>query len=698
MSDHPEIRLEKLLEETRHRIRQQLGRDAARPAADLAKCLFAGALPEDFEDETADNLVGLAAASWSFIRDRATDEPLVRAYNPDVEKDGWHSAHTVVEALNTNSPFLLDSTVAALNQLDLTIHFVLHPVLLAERNTHGRATGIAPGSDQGASVPLESFIHVQVTRQLESDGLRAIEAALHRVYADVRAAVEDWRPMRDRIETLIGELRAGPVATIPSADLEEGIEFLEWLRDDQFTFLGARDYRLESKDGQDFVHLEEDSGLGVLRHVTEESRERHSHPISAEYLEFLRRPELFMITKANERSRVHRTVYLDYIGVRRFDTDGNVVGERRFLGLLTSAAYSTRATRIPLLRRKVATVLEISGLSRMGHDAKALINILETFPRDELFQISPGELLQAARGIIRLEHRQRIRLFLRLDRYGRFFSALVFTPRDVYSTSLRQRMEQILLERLGGHSLEVATQFSEAPMVRAHFIIRAGDTIEREPDVADMERELADAARTWEDELLDRLVERFGEARGAKLHRRFAASMPLGYKSAHSPRVAVADIDHIGSLAKAGDIALNLYRRVGAEPGEFSFKVYHRGAAIPLSRVLPVLENMGLVVVQEHPFSIPFDDGSETISIHDFQMAVRSSRNIAISDMRERFESLFDSVWSGEFENDRYNGLVLDGLDGREISLLRAMPSTCGRSRRRSASPTCSRRCPTIRN
>ena len=672
MSDHPEIRLEKLLEETRNRIRQQLGHDSARPAADLARCLFAGALPEDLEDETADNLVGLAAASWSFIRDRAADEPLVRAYNPDVEKDGWHSAHTVVEALNTNSPFLLDSTVAALNQLDLTIHLVLHPVLLAERNEHGRATGIAPGSDQGASVPLESFIHVQVTRQLEADGLRAIEAALHRVYADVRAAVEDWRPMRDRIEALIGELRAGPVATIPSADLEEGIEFLEWLRDDQFTFLGARDYRLERKDGQDFVHLEEDSGLGVLRHVSEESRERHSHPISAEYLEYLRHPELFMITKANERSRVHRPVYLDYIGVRRFDTDGNVVGERRFLGLLTSAAYSTRATRIPLLRRKVATVLEISGLSRKGHDAKALINILETFPRDELFQISPGELLHAARGIIRLEHRQRIRLFLRLDRYGRFFSALVFTPRDVYSTSLRQRMEQILLERLGGHSLEVATQFSEAPMVRAHFIIRAGDAIESEPDVADMERELADAARTWEDELLDRLFERFGEARGATLHRRFAASMPPGYKSAHSPRVAVADIDHIGSLAKAGDIALNLYRRVGAEPGEFSFKVYHRGAAIPLSRVLPVLENMGLVVVQEHPFSIPFDDGAETISIHDFQMTVRTSRNIAISDMRERFESLFDSVWSGEFENDRYNGLVLDGLDGREISLLRA--------------------------
>ena len=672
MSEHPETRHAKLLDETADRIRRQLGKDSARPAADLSKSLFSGALPEDLENETADNLFGLAAASWSFIRNRAADEPLVRAYNPDIEKDGWHSPHTVVEALNTNSPFLLDSTVAALNRLDLTIHLVLHPVVHVERDSEGRVTAVASSKDQGIDSPLESFIHVQVTRQLEAEGLRAIEAALRRVYADVRAAVEDWQLMRERVSELIQEFRAANVPGIPADELQEGLEFLEWLRDDQFTFLGARDYCLELRDAQALVHLEEDSGLGVLRHVSDESRKRHSRPISAEYQEYLCRSELFMITKANERSRVHRPVYMDYIGVRRFDANGNVVGERRFLGLLTSAAYSTRATRVPLLRRKVERVLEASGLTREGHDTKALINVLETFPRDELFQIPPDELLHTARGIMRLEHRQRIRLFLRRDRYGRFFSALVFIPRDVFSTNLRLAMEQILLNRLGGHSLEVATQFSEAPMVRAHFIIRVGESIEREPDVADIERDLADAARTWEDELQDRLVERFGEAQGARMHRQFANSMPPGYKSAHPPRVAVADIDHIGSLTETGDIALNLYRRVGAEPGEFSFKVYHRGDAIPLSRVLPVLENMGLVVVQEHPFSIEFEDGSDDISIHDFQMVARNDREIEISEMRERFESLFDSVWSGEFENDRYNGLVLDGLDGREISVLRA--------------------------
>ena len=672
MSDHPDARLAKLLDETVGGIRRQLGRQSAQPAAELTRQLFAKTLAEDLEDETADNLIGLSAACWSFVRGREPDEVLVRAYNPDVEKDGWHSPHTVVEALNTDSPFLLDSTLAALNQLDLTIHLVLHPVFQVERNSEGRITNISTRESGRAGTPAESFIHVQVTRQLEAQALREIETTLRRVYADVRSAVEDWQPMRSRIDALVDDIRATSAPGISDADRMEGVEFLEWLRDDQFTFLGARDYRVERQEGRVYVRLKEESGLGVLRQVTEESRQRHSQPIPDEYLSYLNRPELFMITKANERSRVHRPVYMDYIGVRRFGADGDVIGESRFIGLLTSAAYSTRATRIPLLRRKVATVLEDSGLSPAGHDAKALTNVLETFPRDELFQIPPDELLQTARGIMRLEHRQRIRLFLRRDSYGGFFSALVFTPRDVYSTNLRQRMEHILLERLGGHSLEVATQFSEAPMVRAHFIVRASEAIRREHNVADIERDLADAARTWEDELLERLVERFGEAQGARFHRRFALSMPPGYKSAHPPRIAVADIQHIGSLASCGDIALNLYRRVGAEPGEFSFKVYHRGDAIPLSQVLPVLENMGLVVVQEHPYRLSFDDNSDTISIHDFQMIARTERDIEISEMRERFESLFDRVWSGEFENDRYNGLVLHGLEGREISLLRA--------------------------
>ncbi len=672
MSEHPEIRLGKLLEETRSRILSQLGRDSAEPAAAFADCLFAGALPEDLEGETPDNLFGLAGSSWGLLRDRADEEPPVRAYNPDIERDGWHSPHTVVEALNANSPFLLDSTVAALNRLDLTIHLVLHPVIRVERDEGGRATAVELRRDQTSDAPLESFIHVQVTRQLEEQGLRTIEETLRKVYSDVRAAVQDWRSMRDRVDELVLDLEKRPVARIPAAELEEGVEFLKWLRDDNFTFLGVRDYRLAREGDDTFLHLEEDSGLGVLRSITDESRQRHARAVSAEYLDYLNRSELFMITKANERSRVHRPVYMDYIGVRRFDEEGAVVGERRFLGLLTSTAYSTRATRVPLLRRKVATVLETSGLSQAGHDAKSLMNVLETFPRDELFQIRPQQLLQTARGIMRLEHRQRIRLFLRRDRYGGFFSALVFTPRDGYSTDLRNRMEKILLERLDGHSLEVATQFSEAPMVRAHFIVRAGESIEREIDVDDIERDLADAARTWEDELLDGLIERYGEARGVGLHRRYAAAMPPGYKSAYAPRVAVADIDHVESLTEFGDIALNLYRRVGAEAGEFSFKVYHRGDTIPLSRVLPVLENMGLVVVEEHPYRIALDDGAGAISIHDFRMTTRSTRMVDISEMRERFESLFDSVWSGEFENDDYNGLVLDGLSGREISLLRA--------------------------
>jgi len=671
MTEHPEIRLGTLLRETLDRVQTEFGRTDSEAAAAFARHLFANAHPEDIEGETPDNLFGLAGSAWNAIRDLPAGGCLVRAYNPDIERDGWHSQHTVVEAFNPDSPFLLDSTLAALNQLDLTIHLVLHPVVPLGCDPDGRIAQLLPAAEEAGREQRASFLHVQVTQAAEPEVLARIESTLRRVYADVKVAVQDWLPMRDRLAALIGDLRTAPPPGICPADVDEGIAFLEWLAEDNFTFLGTRDYSLTREGPDSFVRLDADSGLGILRDVTEESRQRHAQAIPPSYLEYLCQPELFMITKADTRSRVHRPVYMDYIGIRRFDADGGVVGERRFLGLLTSSAYRTRPTRIPLLRRKVDTALERSGLPDNGHDTKAMVNILETFPRDELFQIAPDDLLKTARGISRLEFAQRIRLFLRHDRYGGFFSALVYVPRDVYSTDLRFRMERILLERLGGHSLETSTQFSDAPMVRAHFIVRVDRQSEERPDVEDIERDLAHAARRWQDDLRDCLVERFGESEGADLHNRFAAAMPPGYRAAHAPRAAASDIGHVRALAPEA-IAHHLHRRIGAPPEEFNFKVYHRGAGIPLSRVLPMLENMGLVVIEQHPWQIRLEDDGDSISIHDFRLSSRSGREVDLHALQERFSALFEGVWTGAFENDGYNALVTDGLDGREIALLRA--------------------------
>ncbi len=668
--DGLDARIQQAIEGLQARLRESLPKEDAAPAAAFAEQFFAGALPEDIENESTDNLFGMAVSLWEHLRSRQPGRPRIRAFNPSVEEHGWHSPHTVIETVSDNSPFLLDSTVSALNLLDLTIHLVIHPVVDARRNGEGRALDVAALGQGGDEAGAESFIHIQVTRQTEPEALAAIEERLGKVFADVRAAVEDWQPMLERVDELVAALRDRP-PPLPEEEVEEGIAFLEWLRDNNFTFLGARDYAIESEGGDTWLRIQE-PGLGVLREVTEESRERHDLPVSEAHARHLRRRELFVLSKAWSRSTIHRPVYMDYIGVRLFGKDGEVTGERRFLGLLTSTAYSARPKNIPLLRRKVAHVLDGAKGKAGDHDIKALANILDQFPRDELFQVDAKTLDRFARGILQLEHRQRIRLFLRRDGQAQFYSALVFVPRDSYSSDLRQRMERILVDRLGGHAAEVATQFSEAPMVRAHYIVHVVDVADPPPDVTQIERELAAAARSWENDLRDALIEANGEAEGNRLHRRYAPVLSASYKADVPPRAAVADIARMEELAKDGDVALNLYRRVAAVGGEVDFKIYHRGAPIPLSRVLPMLEHMGLVVNEERPYTFALDGGDTAITLHDFRMERPEGGAVDIARVKERFESLFERVRAGELESDAFNALVQEGLDGREISLLRA--------------------------
>ena len=667
-----DARTRKLIDATVERVRRDLRAEESENAARLAASFFAGALSDDCEGQQVDDLFGMSAAVWEFVRHREPDSHKVRVYNADLEAHGWYCPHTVIESINTDTPFLLDSTVAALNQLDLTLHLVIHPVIAVQRDESGVAREVVAVEDAPEVQNRESLIHVQVTRQTEPEALRRIEDTLNAVYADVRAAVADWRPMLGTVAELIEDLSGPKAPPLTPEEIEEGRAFLQWLHDGNFTFLGSRDYRIEDRAGETYLSIEGEQGLGILRSVSDESRERHAKPITSLYAEYLRRPEPFVISKAWERSRVHRPVYMDYIGVRRFDSDGKVVGERRFLGLFTSVAYSSRSTKIPLLRRKVERVLDRSGLNPRGHDIKALANILETFPRDELFQIEIDALEATAHGILHMEHRQRIRLFLRRDAYGQFFSALIFVPREIYSSDLRRRMERILVARLGGSSSEVSTQFSEAPMVRAHFIVHAGDAIERDPDIGLIERELADAARSWDDDFLAVLIEVNGEAEGTRLHRRYASALPASYKAELSARAAVADIGRIESLSEANEIVPNLYRRVGASETDLDFKVYHHGPPIPPSRILPMLEAMGLVVQREHSYEIRAEGADEAVSVHDFRMTPSAGRPIDVSSGRKRFEDLFVNVWKEAFESDGFNSLVLEGLEGREIALLRA--------------------------
>ena len=671
MPKESDSRLAQAIAVAREKVSTVLPPAEAKAAAQFTSRFLDSAIPEDLAEETPDNLFGLATTVWEHVRFREPGTTRVRAYNPDIEEHGWYSRHTVVEIATDNNPFLLDSTLAALNQLAITIHLVIHPIFQVCRDGKHRVTSVHCLDEADADGQPESIIHVQVTRQNDSEVLERIVSKLQQAHADIRAAVEDWPAMVARVEESIDEVKS-TAGLLPEGDVEEGVAFLEWLRDNNFTFLGARDYVLEDRRGKTYFRASESKGLGVLRELGEASRKRHKQSVTEHFATFLRRQELFVISKAWTRSNIHRPVYMDYIGVRRFDRKGKVIGERRFLGLLTSTAYNTRPTRIPLLRKKVETVLERSGFTPGNHDAKALRNILESMPRDELFQIGLNTLADTALGILRLAHSQRVRLFLRRDGYSAFYSALVFVPRDVYSTSLRARIGEILQSRLHGDSVEIATQYSEAPMVRAHFIVHISDVGGDVPDIDAIEQELADAARNWNDDFLQMLIEEKGEAEGASLFRRHAKALPEHYKANFPPRAAVGDIKSIVMLKAPDDIALNLYRRVAAAEHELDFKVYRAGPPIPLSSILPMLEHMGIVVLEERSYSIPLKDPDATITIHDFRIASRHKREIDLAETRARFEKLFSDVWHGQATSDNFNNLVLDGLDGREITLLRA--------------------------
>ncbi len=630
-------------------------------AARFAEIFLGGVIHDDIEGMSIENLYGEVASLWQFFRHRRAGGAKVRVFDPDPEEDGWQSTHTVIEIVNDDMPFLVDSVVAALNVLGVPVLLLIHPVIHVTRDDEGTQTGIGSGL-------AESVLHVEITQQ-PVERHREIVERLHHVLGQVRAAVEDWRPMVTCLERHMTALETAP-PPVSAGELDEGLAFLKWLLDDHFTFLGYREYRFERRDGEVFAHIVEGENRGILREVTEESRKRHEQALPEHFVQYLESRELFIISKAWTRSDVHRPVFMDYVGLRRFSDAGEVVGECRFLGLLTSTAYNTSPSQIPLLRRKVAMVMERSGATPGSHNAKALGHILDTFPRDELFQIDVDTLEAFSRGILHLEHRQRIRLFLRRDSYGQFVSCLVYIPRERYSTDLRRRMEAILLEELNGNSVDVQTQVSDAPMARAQFIVHTPDKDRVEGEPAAIERRLTAASRTWDDNLHDALTEEFGEGRGAVIFHRYRPAIPGGYKEMFSTRLAVADIQRMEAMGD-GDIAMNLYRRVDAAEGDLNFKVYHRGTAVPLSGIMPMLEHMGLVVIEEAPYEIRPDDGT-VIWIHDFRVQLEHGWTVDVAEVRQRFHETFARVWSGEVEDDDFNNLVLVGLGWRQVVVLRA--------------------------
>ncbi|MFH9013685.1 NAD-glutamate dehydrogenase [Streptomyces sp. NPDC017943] len=647
--------------------------------------------PEDLTDRDPVDVFGAAVSHYRLAENRPQGTANVRVHTPTVEENGWTCSHSVVEVVTDDMPFLVDSVTNELTRQGRGIHVVIHPQFVVRRDVTGKLIEVLPTPATGAfdlphDAHVESWIHVEIDRETDRADLKQITADLLRVLSDAREAVEDWGKMRDAAIRLAEGLPDEPIpGDLPGPQVEEARELLRWLADDHFTFLGYREYQLRDDDSLAAVP---GTGLGILRADPQHAAEE-SHPVSPSFERLpadarakAREHKLLVLTKANSRSTVHRPSYLDYIGVKKFDAEGNVVGERRFLGLFSSAAYTESVRRVPVIRRKVEEVLKQAGFSPNSHDGRDLLQILETYPRDELFQTPVDELRAIVTSVLYLQERRRLRLYLRQDEYGRYYSALVYLPRDRYTTAVRLRIIEILKEELGGISVDFTAWNTESILSRLHFVVRVPQGTEL-PQLSDSDKEriearLMEAARSWEDAFAEALNAELGEEHAAEAMRRYAHAFPEGYKADHNPRAAVADLVHLEQLnTEAGeDFALSLYEPVGAAPEERRFKIYRTGDAISLSAVLPVLNRLGVEVVDERPYELRCSDRS-VAWIYDFGLRMPRAQNgggdYLGDDARERFQDAFAATWTGKAENDGFNALVLSaGLTWRQAVVLRA--------------------------
>jgi glutamate dehydrogenase len=627
--------------------------------------LYGHALPDDLQHYAPDELAGIAEQSWAFLQAR----------EPGVAKIGFAPAasprgEAILEIVNDDMPFLVDSVIGELTERGVEIRLLAHPVFTVERDQTGKLAAFKGARKSQGS--RESYIHIHISGNDGDDGRAEIVRALRQILAEVAVCVRDWRPMLARVGEVVAELQANP-PPLAADEIAEAIQFLQWLAADNFTLLGARDYAYA--DNEDALTPKFETGLGLLRSRDVRLLRRGNQlvTITPEIREFLKEPKLLIVTKAAVRSRVHRRVHLDYVGVKRFDPDGNLVGESVLCGLFTSTAYTRSARAIPYLRHKLDRVTSRAGFDASSHSGKALVSVLENYPRDELFQIDEETLYQFALAILQLGERPRVRVLPRPDRFDRFVSVLVYIPRDRYDSEIRAKIGNYLAAIFKGQVRAFYPFFPEGPMVRVHFIIGRYDGKTPLVDRSTLERSVEAIVRSWVDGLKESLAGSSQAGAGSVMLPRYQAAFPVDYRELYPPAEAVTDIGIIEALTAEHPLAAEFHTNQGAEDAATGLKVFSHSRPIALSERVPVLENMGFRVVDERTYHIEPTDAAD-IWLHDMVLQSALEQPFTLGEVKDKLEACFLAVMDGHAENDGYNALVLAaGLVWRDVALLRAL-------------------------
>ncbi|MDX1599057.1 MAG: NAD-glutamate dehydrogenase, partial [Marinobacter sp.] len=661
---------EQFFEQLADAFAQKIAKTEAKRISEFARQHYAHIPLEELVSRRFSDTYGAILAAWQFLQKRSADETPVSVFNPDLESDGWQSTHTVIFILHPNMPFLIDSIRIAINQREIGTHSIQHSILQVDRDGGGKLKKLHSSKKSSAGVDYEAFIVLEIDRHSDPADLRELENVLQTILHEVRIAVEDFPVVTGKVNESISELDANS-AGISDEDKEEAQAFLKWLLSDRFTFLGYDEYDFVKEKSGMKVRRVENSELGILRVNNERpDKVRLNELPQRTRHEMTRTDDVFIFAKSAQRSRVHRPAYPDYIAVKKFNKKGEVVGEHRFLGLYTARAYNERPDEIPLLRQKFHTVMKRSGFLQDDYAGKELEQILTLYPRDELFQIEPQELLSVAKNILYIQERRRIELFMREDVYGQFVTCLAFFPRDIYNTELRLKVEQVLLDRLDAEDIEFVTHFSESVLARVQFTIRVPQVENRQLPINEIREKVIELAQSWRDGLAEALSEVYGEEQGNDLYRLYSSGFPPSYTDMFSPRRAAIDLEHITGAA-SGQLTMSFYRALEEEENTLHFKLFQADTPLPLSDVMPIFDNLGFRVLGEHPFEVN-DRNGRVVWIHDFTLQAYSGNVVDIHRIRPIFEDLFRRVWYGDAENDSFNRLLLSSyMSWRQIALLR---------------------------
>ncbi len=660
MSTSARERKADLINQIVERVRERPAQERTDSIEPFVRHFYAHVSPGDLVQRSTDDLCGGVLAMWRLAATRTVGTPAVKVYAPHAEEDGWASSHTIIEIVTDDMPFLLESVAAWLNRHDAPVRLIIHPIFDVKRDAAGNLLEVDMPGTMEDGTGRESFMHIAVAEQ-PADRLAPLTAELKQVLAEVRTAVSDFAPMASRCEEVAAELAER------QPKQGEAVAFLRWLLQDHFTFLGYRTYEFDGAEAR----VLPGSGLGILRDAIASvfdglfSGDRHPAELA--------QGSAIRITKTNRDSTVHRPVPMDAIGVKRHGPNGEVTGEFLFIGLFTSRAYGLSPAEIPIIRTKVETVLSATDFHRESYNYKTLTHILDTYPRDELYQIGPDHLREIALGILSLHERPTIAFFPRVDPLQRYISCLIFVPRDHYDTELRLRFQEILEEAFDGRITNYYTRMTTEAHARLHVLVETTPGAIPAWDADEISARLLETSRPWKDHLSEALVDAHGENAGLRIYERFGSAFPSSYRDTYSPAIAVKDITSLESAISADAFTMNLYRAGDAAPHEVNFKLYSCGAAAPLSDVLPVLENMGLRVMREVPYRIRARGVESLVWIRDFDLVSHDNSAIDLKSIREGFHESFSRVWSGQQENDGFNQLVMRaGLRPRDVTILRA--------------------------